>query len=196
MGVEGVGNGEGGRLCCGSCSFGRGGGAPESELLCRLQEPPLPQPHTPPLLAAPSCCSLGAIVCLPVQAFGPPWTPQTPDLSWDRKGMGVALCGDASWSPVAHPGNSRNHLRHGNTKLGGAPGAPTVGDTGWARPGGWVHNRRMGPYPQFLSGLFLPFGKTYFPGSSAWTLVSEPTSCWVWSREGLVGPLTGSGGWG
>lgn len=44
--------------------------------------------------------------------------------------MGVALCGDASWSPVAHPGNSRNHLRHGNTKLGGAPGAPTVGGRG------------------------------------------------------------------
>ena len=114
-----------------------------------------PRPHTPPLLAAPSCRSLGAIVCLSVQALGPPRIPQTSDLSWDRKGMGVALCGDASWSPVAHSGNSRNYLRHGNTKLGGAPGAPTAGgwgcplqgDTGWARPGGRVHDRRTGPYP-------------------------------------------------
>lgn len=34
--LAGVGGVGGARLCCGSCSFGRGGGAPESELLCRL----------------------------------------------------------------------------------------------------------------------------------------------------------------
>lgn len=188
--------------------------------------PSVARPHTSPLLAAPSCLSLGTIACLPVQALGPPRIPQTPDLSWDRKGMGVALCGDASWSPVAHPGNSRNCLRHGNTKLGGAPGATTAGGgdahfrgmqgahcRGMGAPtaGGWGHPLRKDgdrpglvagctqenrTLPQFLSCLFLRFGKTHFPGPSAWTLVSEPTSCWVWSREGLVGSLTGSGGWG
>ena len=45
--LAGVG-GRGAGLCCGGCSFGRGGGAPGSELLCRLQEAPLPEPHSPP----------------------------------------------------------------------------------------------------------------------------------------------------
>lgn len=49
-------------------------------------------------------------------------------------------------------------------------------------PGGRVHDRRTGPYPQFLSGLFCDLGK-HFPGPSAWTL--------VWGADLLLGLESG-----
>ena len=100
-------------------------------------DPPWPlAPH--PTLAGCSILPLPGGHRLPSRPGSwPPRTAQTPDLSRNRKGTGVALCGDASWSPVVHPGNSRNCLRRGNTKLGGVPGAPTAG-------GGGAHCRGMG----------------------------------------------------